>query len=102
MQVKLIMNYDIQPGKDQEYFEFLVREFAPGLARLGVQPTESWYTMYGKHPQIMTGGIADDFQAVKIMLTTAEWGELHTKLLEYVTNYSQKIIRVTPYFPLVF
>jgi hypothetical protein len=101
MQVKLIMNYDIKPGRDQEYFEFLVREFAPGLARLGVQPTESWYTMYGKHPQIMTGGIAENVGAAKAMLASKEWTELHQRLLEFVTNYSHKIIRVTPFFPVV-
>ncbi len=101
MQVKLIMSYDIKPGRDQEYFEFLVREFAPGLARLGVQPTESWYTMYGKHPQIMTGGIAEDFQTVKTMLSSKEWEELYKRLEEFVTNFQKKIIHVTPYFPLV-
>lgn len=101
MQVKLIMNYDIKPGRDQEYFEFLVREFAPGLARLGVQPTESWYTMYGKHPQIMTGSIAENVGVAKAMLASKEWKELHQRLLEFVTNYSHKIIPVTPFFPVV-
>jgi hypothetical protein len=101
MQVKLIMSYDIKPGRDQEYFEFLVREFAPGLARLGVQPTESWYTMYGKYPQIMTGGIAEDFQTVKTMFSSKEWAELYKRLEEYVTNFQKKVIHVTPYFPLV-
>jgi hypothetical protein len=101
MQVRLILSYDIKPGRDQEYFEFLVREFAPGLQRLGVQPTESWYTMYGKYPQILTGGIADDYQAVKAMLVSKEWTELYEKLSEFVTNFNHKIIRMSPFFPLV-
>lgn len=101
MQVRLILSYDIKPGRDQEYFEFLVREFAPGLARMGVQPTESWYTMYGKYPQILTGGIAEDYQVVKAMLNSKEWNELYEKLAEYVTNFSHKVIRMSPFFPLV-
>ena len=101
MQVKLIMSYDIKPGRDQEYFEFLVREFAPGLARMGLQPTESWYTMYGKRPQIMMGGIAEDAKAAKTLIGSKEWAELHDRLDEYVINYQQKIIRVTPFFPIV-
>lgn len=62
MQVKLILTYDILPGRDQDYFEFLVRELAPGLSKLGLEPTESWYTMYGKRPTILLGGIAEDYK----------------------------------------
>lgn len=101
MQVRLIMSYDIKAGRDQEYFEFLVREFAPGLARLGIQPTESWYTMYGKYPQIMTGGIAEDFEALKATLNSKEWIDLLGKLSEFVTNYRHRIIRSSPFFPVV-
>lgn len=101
MQVKLIMSYDIKPGRDQDYFEFLVREFAPGLARLGVQPTESWYTMYGRYPQIMTGGIAEDMQIIKTLLGSKEWKELQTRLDEFVNNFKHRVIRMSPYFPII-
>jgi hypothetical protein len=101
MQVKVIMVYDIKPGRDQEYFEFLVREFAPALQRLGLQPTESWYTMYGKRPQIMMGGIADDFKTAKTIIESIDFQNLRERLGEYVLNYQQKIIRVTPYFPII-
>jgi len=100
MQVKLIMSWDIKQNRDQEYFEFVVREFAPGIARLGLQPTEAWFTVFGKRPQIMMGGITEDYQTMKTMLTTPEWNELHEKLLQYVINYQQKVIRSSPNFPL--
>jgi hypothetical protein len=99
MQVKLIMSWDIQQDQDQAYFEFVVKEFAPGIARLGLQPTEAWYTVYGKRPQIMMGGITEDFETMKHMLETKEWGELHEKLMQFVTNYAQKIIPFSPNFP---
>ena len=99
MQVKLIMSWDIQQGQDSDYFEFIVREFAPGIARLGIQPTEAWYTVYGNKPQIMMGGIADDHDKVREALTTPEWTDLHQRLLKYVSNYHQKVIRATPFFP---
>ena len=100
MQVKLIMSWDIKQNRDQDYFEFVVREFAPGIARLGLQPTEAWFTVFGKRPQIMMGGVTEDFQTMKTMLATKEWGELHERLMQYVTNYQQKIIRSGPNFPL--
>jgi len=98
MQVKIIMNWDIKQGHDQEYFEFVVREFAPGITRLGLQPTEAWFAVYGKCSQIMMGGITSDFTAMKTLLDSKEWKNLHERLTQYVTNYTQKIVRFSPGF----
>ena len=35
MKVKLLMNWDIKADRQQEYFEFVVREWVPGMQRLG-------------------------------------------------------------------
>jgi len=95
MMVKLLMSWDIKPGRDSEYFEFVVREFVPGITRLGLQPTEAWFTIYGDRPQVLTGGITDDMEAMQKILDSDEWQNLHEKLLEMVTNYRQKIVRAT-------
>ena len=50
--VKLLMSWDIKPGRESEYFEFVVRDYAPSMIRLGIQPTEAWYTIYGDGPQM--------------------------------------------------
>ena len=100
MQVKLIMSWDIKQGRDQEYFEFVVREFAPGITRLGLQPTEAWFAVYGKCPQIMMGGITTDLATMKTLLESKEWKELHDRLQQFVTNYAQKIVRFSPGFQL--
>ena len=95
MMVKLLMSWDIKPGLDAEYFEFVVREFVPGITRLGLQPTEAWFTLYGDCPQVLTGGIAQDMPTMEGILDSKEWHKLHDKLLEYVHNYEQKIVRAT-------
>jgi hypothetical protein len=100
MQVKIIMSWDIKQGRDQEYFEFVVREFAPGITRLGLQPTEAWFSIYGECPQIMMGGITSDFGAMKTLVDSKEWKELHDRLLQFVNNYQQKIVRFSPGFQL--
>ena len=74
MAVKLLMTWDMVPGREQEYFEFLVREFVPGMQRLGIQPTEAWYTTYGEAPQMLTGFVAGSLLLIwpwKIELTQA-------------------------------
>ena len=95
MAVKLLMTWDIQPGREQEYFEFVVREFVPGIQRLGIQPTEAWYTTFGRRPQILTGVMADDLQTMERALATEEWQKLKNRLLEYVANFDWKVIRAT-------
>jgi hypothetical protein len=99
--VKLLMSWDIRPGQESEYFEFIVREFAPGIMRLGIQPTEAWYTVYGNGPQILTGVVAEDLGTMKKILITEEWKELHNKLMAYVTNFRHKIVEATGRFQLM-
>lgn len=98
MQVKLIMSWDIKQGRDQEYFEFVVREFAPGVTRLGLKPTQAWFTVYGECSQIMMEGITDDLATMKTMTESKEWKALYERLSEYITNYKQKIVRLAPRF----
>ena len=95
MAVKLLMTWDIVPGREQEYFEFVVREFVPGIQRLGIQPTEAWYTTYGQRPQILTGGIAENRQTMERALGTDEWEKLRGRLLEFVTNFEWRVVRAT-------
>lgn len=101
MSVKLLMNWDIKPGRDQEYFEFVVREWVPGIQRMGLQPTGAWYTVYSRSkdaPQILTEGITPNYQTMRDILDSEEWNVLHEKLQEYVQNYTQKIVHVTGNF----
>ena len=93
MAVKLLMTWDIIPGKEQEYFEFVVREFVPGMQGLGIQPTEAWYTTYGDHPQILTGGTARDLPTMQNLLATDEWDQLRERLMEFVTNFRWKVVQ---------
>lgn len=103
MSVKLLMNWDIKQGRDQEYFEFVVREWVPGITRLGLKPTGAWYTVYSRSkdaPQIVTEGIAADLETMRTILGSAEWSTLHDRLTEYVHNYTQKVVHVNGGFQL--
>ena len=90
--VKLLMSWDIKEGRDAEYFEFVVREWVPGITRLGLQPTEAWYTVFGDQPQVLTGGVAEDLDSIQDILESTEWEELQASLQEFVMNYQQKVV----------
>jgi hypothetical protein len=98
--IKLLMSWDIKPGLEAVYFDFIVNEFAPGLVKLGIQPTEAWYTVYGSGPQILTGGVARDLETMTSILDSDEWDELQRKLLIYITNFEYKIVPDTGRFQL--
>ena len=103
MSVKLLLNWDIRAGRDQEYFEFVVREWVPTIQRLGLRPTGAWYTIYSRDksaPQIMTESLASDLPTMRSILATDDWKSLNDKLQEYVENYSRKIVPVTGNFQL--
>jgi hypothetical protein len=98
--IKLLMKWDIKAGHEQSYFEFVMQEFAPGLMRLGLQPTEAWYTVFGKGQQFLTGVVTEDLDTMRNILDGDEWQELLERLKEHVTDFSHKIIPATGRFQL--
>ena len=92
------MSWDILPGKEQTYFEFAMKTFAPELMKMGWQPTEAWYTLYGEGPQIMTAGITETVDNMREILASHEWEDLRSRLLEYVTNFEYKVVPATGRF----
>jgi len=98
--VKLLMTWDIKKNKEPAYFEFMMKEFAPGIISLGLQTSEAWYTVYGSGPQIVTGGIAEDLPKMREILKSSEWKALKAQLLNYVTNFHEKVIPATGRFQL--
>jgi hypothetical protein len=92
MAVKVIMTWDIAAERDQEYFEFVVGEFVPGVQRLGMQPTEAWATVYGPYPQIQVGLLVSDVQQARRILKSSDWSLLQDRLFGYVKNFSYKVV----------
>ncbi|MGH2594013.1 MAG: hypothetical protein ACRDGG_10920 [Anaerolineae bacterium] len=90
--VKLLMSWDIVPGRESEYFEFIVKEWAPGLQKLGIETSDVWFTVYGDGPQMLMGGLAQDAATVRGVLATPEWKRLESRLKEYVSDFAHKLI----------
>ena len=99
-QYKLMASWDIKPGHDQQYFEFMIREWVPGITQLGLEPREAWYTMYGDCPQMLTSATTETLEAMRDILDSEDWQDLHSRLLEHVYNYGHKVVRALPSFQL--
>ncbi len=101
--VKLILQWDIKPGLDQQYFEFVMQEWVPQSTKLGLQPIGAWYTVYSRDadvPRIMAEALADSPQVMADVLKSPEWELLQDKLKDFVDNYSHKVVRATGEFQL--
>jgi len=94
MTAKLIMSWDISTNHEQEYMEFIVNDFLPRLQQMGFDIGETWITVYGDYPQILVSVLAPSRQEIKRILQGQSWKTLYDRLMEYVENYSQKVVPV--------
>lgn len=85
------MSWDIIPGREQEYFEFVVRRFMPGVQKLGMALSDAWVTIYGDHPQILVGAVVPDMKKAERIISSEAWQNLNNRLLDYVQNYELKV-----------
>jgi len=92
------MTWDIIPEREQEYFEFVVREFIPGVQRLGFMVEDAWATVFGDQPQIQVGAVYDSYSEAKIKIQSSDWISLQNRLLDYVKNYQHKLVPIHPGF----
>ena len=91
-EVKLMMTWDILPGKEEDYFEFHIREFIPALENLGISLSEAWLTVYGSGPRLMAEAIIPNKTKARDMIRSNEWEELGIQLTDFVENFNFKII----------
>ena len=86
------MTWDIAAENEQEYFEFVIGEWVPGVQRLGFQPVEAWATVYGAYPQIQVCLLADNAPSARKTLSSKDWGTLEDRLLTFVNNFTYKVV----------
>lgn len=91
MNVKVIMSWDIIQGREQEYFEFVVRSFMPGVQSMGLALSDAWITIYGDHPQILVGAVVSGLEKAQKIIHSEEWRDLNENLQDFVVNYELKL-----------
>ncbi|MDY7039991.1 MAG: hypothetical protein SVX38_03930 [Chloroflexota bacterium] len=98
--IKLLLTWDIKPGQEADYFDFVYKKFGPKLIEMGIQITEAWYTAFGSGPQILIGGVVDTSEKLSSILDSEEWSELYEELSRYIINFNRRVVRATGRFQL--
>ncbi len=94
--LKMVMTWDIRPGREQEYSEFINERLAPGLVEIGLPPSDVFYTAYGTVPQIMAVLDVADEETLKKALRSRRWVELKRDLLKFIENYRERVVSADP------
>ncbi len=89
---KLLLSWDIKSNMEQDFFEFNQRSLQPELERLGIEPIEAWYTIFGSQPNFMVECVTDSFDSMFTILDSEAWDDLQGELLNYVDNLQQKVV----------
>ena len=103
MSLTVIMTWDIKENREQDYMEFVLREWVPATNRLGLRTVAAWYTQYRKDetiPMIRAEAQVEDIPTIRNILASHEWENIHEQLLEYVENYKHKVVETTGEFKL--
>lgn len=89
--VKLIMTWNIKPGKEQEYFSYILHEYLPQLNQLGFDVTDAWVTAHGDHPQILLGAIMGSWTLAEQAIRNEKFHRINEELLDYVDDLDYKL-----------
>jgi hypothetical protein len=90
--VKLMMTWDILPGREEEYFEFHIRQFVPTLEKLGLALNEAWLTVYGDSPRLMAEAVISNAKKANQVLHSEQWDDLGIQLQDFVENFNYKLV----------
>jgi len=96
--------FDIIPGMEEEYKEFLRDEFILKMQDIGIKITNIWKVAIGSAPFLQVEGSSPGLQDIARSVDTDEYRALMRKLKsKYIINYQSRIMAPTrrvemPYF----
>lgn len=88
--------FNIIPGKEKEYTEFVLKDHLPTMEKLGIKMTGGWRVVVGCGPYIVAEGTANSLIEIAKAIDTDEFRRV-TKILtsRYVTDYSSRLLAPT-------
>ena len=101
---KLILYYDLATTESEAYYQFVMTEMIPVAHEMGLYIFRAFHTIPGpdatQQPMRQVEYVAESLEDVETLLNSNEWHELESRLGQYVTNYSRKVVRFRQGFQL--
>jgi len=88
--------FNIIPGKEEEYIQFITGDHLPTMEKLGIRMTGGWQVVVGPGPYIVAEGTTASIVEIAEALENDEYKRI-TRILtsKYVTDYSSRILAPT-------
>jgi len=88
--------FNIIPGKEDEYSNFVKSDHLPTMEKLGFKMTGGWQLVIGAGPSIVAEATTKNITEIAKAIENPEFGRI-TKILNsnYVTDYSSRILAPT-------
>jgi hypothetical protein len=90
---RVIMTWDIQENKEQDYIDFAIHELNPTLGALGLQLTDVWYTLHGSGPEMILSGLMTRREDALGLIRSRDWLQLRRRLSEFVEDVRVKVVK---------
>lgn len=92
MTVLFTQHWDVLPGRQQAYSDFVMTHYNPTLERIGIHLVGGYYVAIGAGPRIIAVGVTQDLHQLEQALVSEEYQGITVRLQEFVYNYSSKIL----------
>jgi hypothetical protein len=88
--------FNIIPGKEEEYANFVKNDHLPTMEKLGIKMTGGWQVVIGPGPYIVAEGTTRSITEIAKALENPEFNRITNILTSnYVTGYSSRILAPT-------
>jgi hypothetical protein len=92
MAVLFNQHWDVAPGKQKAYSDFVMTYYNPMLERIGIKLVGGDYVTVGMGPRIIAVGLTERLTDLEQAMASAEFEEITSRLMELVTHYQSKIL----------
>ncbi len=90
--VKLSQYWDVIPGQEEAYEQYIKGTFYNGLEELGINVIGEWKVLIGESPNIFYEARSDSETGLLRALMSQKFRILKNDLLNLVTNYSSRVL----------
>jgi len=88
-------HWDLIPGKEDEYTQFVIEKHIPIMKKIGISMVGGYHVVVGGGPRIIAVGAVDSLQKLQKALETEDYQKITAGILRYVFNYESRILLPT-------
>lgn len=92
MPVKFNQYWTVDFDKTREYEKFIIRDYIPGVNKLGIHIVAGWSVLIGGYSENILEGISNDLELLEKALRNKKYRELNDELQNYVKKYKTKVL----------